>query len=296
MKKLKFYCGVVAAALSVLTPVCGYAVGVSDVMSLSQGELAFYIVLGGAALAMIGSICLLFALLFKGRSSKEDYDDEYYDDEYYDEYEDDYDEEYEDSDNYEDDTYDEDSDSDEAEEIEDADDSINKENDENDENENNQVEEDTTEDNLPEAENLQTEEAVSDVPKSVKDKSEASTDNESDIEDSKSDVNTDDKESAEKVMITLSGVNSPDVKIVEFSDFATVGRRNTNSLMIADNAVSGVHCKFIYSDGEVVLEDMNSTNGTVLNDEKITSAKVKTGDIVIIGKCKYKLNVSVSKN
>ena len=286
MKKLKFYSSVVAAALSVLTPVCGYAVGVSDVMSLSQGELAFYIVLGGAALAMIGSICLLFALLFKGRSSKEDYD-EYYDDEYYDEY-DDYDEEYEDSDEYEDDTYNEDSDSDDVEEIEDADDSINQENYDNDDN---QTEEDTEEDNLPEEENIQAEEAVSDVSESDKDKDEASTDNESDIDNSKSDVNTDDK-----VMITLSGVNSSDVKIVEFTDFATVGRRNTNSLMIADNAVSGVHCKFSYSDGDVILEDMNSTNGTVLNDEKITSAKIKTGDIVIIGKCKYKLNVSVSKD
>lgn len=296
MKKLKFYSGVAAAALSVLTPVCGYAVGVSDVMSLSQGELAFYIVLGGAALAMIGSICLLFALLFKGRSSKEDYD-EYYDDEYYDEYEDDYDEDA--SDEYEDDTYDEDSDIDEADENDENDESEETEDSDDNENQEDEINEDTNkdtdEDNLTEAENLQAEEAVSDVPKSVEDKGEASDDNKNDTDNSKSDVASNDA-SSDKVMITLSGVNSSDVKIVEFSDFATVGRRNTNSLMIADNAVSGVHCKFIYSDGEVILEDMNSTNGTVLNDEKITSAKVKTGDIVIIGKCKYKLNVSVSKD
>lgn len=295
MKKLKFYSGVAAAALSVLTPVCGYAVGVSDVMSLSQGELAFYIVLGGAALAMIGSICLLFALLFKGRSSKEDYD-EYYDDEYYDEYEDDYEEDG--SDEYEDDTYDapDIDEADENDESNDLEETENSDYNENQEDENNEdTDKDSEENNLPEAENLQVEEAVSDIPKSVEDKGEASTDSKNDSDNSKSDVTANDA-SSDKVMITLSGVNSSDVKIVEFSDFATVGRRNTNSLMIADNAVSGVHCKFIYSDGEVILEDMNSTNGTVLNDEKITSAKVKTGDIVIIGKCKYKLNVSVSKN
>ena len=32
------------------------------------------------------------------------------------------------------------------------------------------------------------------------------------------------------------------------------------------------------------IEDLNSTNGTFLNDEKITSAILKHNDIVIVGK------------
>lgn len=97
----------------------------------------------------------------------------------------------------------------------------------------------------------------------------------------------------EKVRLTLGGMNSDDVRIVEFSDKATLGRRSTNSVVISDNAVSGEHCRLTYSDGKVIVEDMGSTNGTILNGEKITVSEIKNGDVLILGKTKYKISFSI---
>ena len=88
-------------------------------------------------------------------------------------------------------------------------------------------------------------------------------------------------------------MNSDDVRIVEFSDKATLGRRSTNRVVISDNAVSGEHCRLTYSDGKVIVEDMGSTNGTILNGEKITVSEIKNGDVLILGKTKYKISFSI---
>ena len=77
------------------------------------------------------------------------------------------------------------------------------------------------------------------------------------------------EEEKAKVRITLTGVNNSDVKIAEFSREATVGRRGTNDIIIADNAVSGCHCIFTYEDGAVLVKDLESTNGTIIRAEII---------------------------
>ena len=95
------------------------------------------------------------------------------------------------------------------------------------------------------------------------------------------------------VRLTLTGTNNADVKIAEFTKSAKVGRRGTNDIMISDNAVSGEHCEFIYEDGVVYIRDLKSTNGTLLNDEVIEKKEVKTGDLIIVGKHQYKVNISI---
>ncbi len=95
------------------------------------------------------------------------------------------------------------------------------------------------------------------------------------------------------VRLTLTGTNNADLKIAEFAQSAKVGRRGTNDIMISDNAVSGEHCEFIYDDGVVYLRDLNSTNGTLLNGEVIEKEEIKIGDLIIIGKHQYKVNISM---
>lgn len=102
-----------------------------------------------------------------------------------------------------------------------------------------------------------------------------------------------DKKNEKVVRLTLTGTNNADVKIAEFTQSAKVGRRGTNDIMISDNAVSGEHCEFIYEDDVVYIRDLNSTNGTLLNDEVIEKEEVKTGDLIIVGKHQYKVNISV---
>ena len=96
-----------------------------------------------------------------------------------------------------------------------------------------------------------------------------------------------------KARVSFTGQNNSDVKFVEFSDSATVGRRNSNDLIISDNAVSGTHCELTFDDGKVYIEDLNSTNGTFIDGERISRAELKNGDILILGKMSFKVNISV---
>lgn len=96
------------------------------------------------------------------------------------------------------------------------------------------------------------------------------------------------------IRITFTGTNNPDLKILEFKDSATIGRKSTNDLMISDNAVSGIHCKVYAENDEVYIEDLGSTNGTILNGSGITKEVLKSDDLLVLGKKQYRINISQS--
>ena len=71
-----------------------------------------------------------------------------------------------------------------------------------------------------------------------------------------------------------------------------VGRRPQMDLCIPDDGyVSGTHCKFELLDGDLYLTDLESSNGTKVNGEKITDkTKVTETDVIRIGKMEYRVN------
>ena len=282
MKNIKKYLSAASAAFILCSAVTCHGLSAADLASVSQGEVARYIVIGGVFIALIGVLLLLLSFL---KPKKKDYADDFYDDDY-----DDFndrkkpskhsevinaeisqdDDEPVDADNA--DTESESADSDNSDDFDDSNDSDTADGDE--------VSEDINADN-----------------------GDAEIGNEGILGDESEPDNAETKgteqesgepgEPDEKVRLTLGGMNSDDVRIVEFSDKATLGRRSTNSVVISDNAVSGEHCRLTYSDGKVIVEDMGSTNGTILNGEKITVSEIKNGDVLILGKTKYKISFSI---
>lgn len=103
------------------------------------------------------------------------------------------------------------------------------------------------------------------------------------------------EKTAPKARVSFTGQNNSDVKFVEFSKSATIGRRNTNDLIISDKAVSGNHCDLTFVDGKVYIDDMNSTNGTFIDGERISRKELKNGDIIILGKMSFKVNISITE-
>src|ERR1019366_7509532 len=67
----------------------------------------------------------------------------------------------------------------------------------------------------------------------------------------------------------------------------TVGRVEDNTFQIAEPSVSSHHC-------EVVLRDLNSTNGTYINGEKITERVIKPGQILRLGQVELRLETDAS--
>jgi len=63
-----------------------------------------------------------------------------------------------------------------------------------------------------------------------------------------------------------------------------IGRRPGSDVLIDNLAVSGNHAN-IFSVGEdSFIQDLNSTNGTFVNNKKISKHHLKNGDIILIGK------------
>lgn len=67
----------------------------------------------------------------------------------------------------------------------------------------------------------------------------------------------------------------------------TLGRKPDNDIHLDDPTVSGTHCVFLLLQN-VYVEDMNSTNGVLLNGKKVSKRQLENGDIVRIGRHELK--------
>lgn len=64
----------------------------------------------------------------------------------------------------------------------------------------------------------------------------------------------------------------------------TIGRAPDNDISIDNLAVSNYHARVYVEAGSLVVEDLNSLNGSFLNDIRVERAMLKDGDTVLIGK------------
>ena len=64
----------------------------------------------------------------------------------------------------------------------------------------------------------------------------------------------------------------------------TIGRHANNDLVLNDKAVSGKHAVIVMLMGDAILEDLESTNGTRVNGERVTRYPLAPGDVISIGR------------
>jgi pSer/pThr/pTyr-binding forkhead associated (FHA) protein len=69
----------------------------------------------------------------------------------------------------------------------------------------------------------------------------------------------------------------------------TVGRVEDNAFQIAEPSVSSHHAEIILKGNDVVIKDLNSTNGTFINGEKVTEAILKPGQTLRLGTVEMRL-------
>src|SRR5665213_968719 len=73
-------------------------------------------------------------------------------------------------------------------------------------------------------------------------------------------------------------------------DRTTVGRVEDNTFQIADASVSSRHAEILLQGSELLVRDLNSTNGTFINGEKISEAVLKPGQTLRFGQVELKLD------
>jgi len=64
----------------------------------------------------------------------------------------------------------------------------------------------------------------------------------------------------------------------------TIGRAPDNDIPIDNLAVSNYHARVYVEAGSLVVEDLNSLNGSFLNDIRVERAMLQDGDTILIGK------------
>lgn len=75
------------------------------------------------------------------------------------------------------------------------------------------------------------------------------------------------------------------------TDRTTIGRVEDNTFQIADPSVSSHHCEVHLRGSDIFIRDLNSTNGTFINNDKITELVLKPGQTLRLGQVELKLEV-----
>ncbi len=88
------------------------------------------------------------------------------------------------------------------------------------------------------------------------------------------------------VLVTLQVVDGPDRgKIFEgLRPTIKIGREEGNTVRLRDDRASRFHAKIHEDAGEVLITDLESTNGTWVNGEPVQIAPLSPGDRIMIGR------------
>jgi pSer/pThr/pTyr-binding forkhead associated (FHA) protein len=89
-----------------------------------------------------------------------------------------------------------------------------------------------------------------------------------------------------KLILSLDGTVMKEVPLDK--ERLTIGRRSSNDLQIDNLAVSGEHALIVTILNDSFLEDLGSTNGTLVNGVPIKKHILQHNDVVEIGKYKLK--------
>lgn len=104
-------------------------------------------------------------------------------------------------------------------------------------------------------------------------------------------IQTEEKKSyALEVQNTFAGSKFKPGTIVPMRNIITLGRKEGNSIVLADKFVSSNHARIYVKDNIIILEDLNSTNGTFVNDQRV-SGKIRLGvnDSIRLGSTVFKI-------
>jgi len=75
-----------------------------------------------------------------------------------------------------------------------------------------------------------------------------------------------------------------------------IGRLPDNTVVIDNPAVSSHHARIIHDGGKFVIEDLKSTNGTYINEQRVHRQVLEHGDTVLVGKHKLVYDASDGEN
>lgn len=96
-------------------------------------------------------------------------------------------------------------------------------------------------------------------------------------------------ESIARLIIKRDNIMLSDVPI--FKTRITLGRRSYNDVELNDLTVSGEHAVIHVKKGEIVVHDLNSSNGTLVNGQTVMQHVLNDGDEIEVGVFRLRLQL-----
>ena len=89
-----------------------------------------------------------------------------------------------------------------------------------------------------------------------------------------------------KLILSMDGLVLKEITLSK--ERMTIGRKASNDVQIDNLAISGEHAAVVTILNDSFLEDLNSTNGTLVNGQPAKKHFLKNGDVIELGKYKLK--------
>jgi predicted component of type VI protein secretion system len=93
-----------------------------------------------------------------------------------------------------------------------------------------------------------------------------------------------------KLILSMDGLVLKEIALLK--ERMSIGRKAHNDIQIDNMAISGEHAAVVTILNDSFLEDLNSTNGTLVNGQSVKKHFLKDGDVIELGKYKMKYLVA----
>lgn len=90
-----------------------------------------------------------------------------------------------------------------------------------------------------------------------------------------------------RAVLRLGGPQVPQEQVIVGPNGLSVGRGSANDLVIRQTQISKEHIRLFWQNGDLLVEDLDSTNGTTVNEERLTPHvpfRLQPGDTIHLGK------------
>jgi Inner membrane component of T3SS, cytoplasmic domain/von Willebrand factor type A domain len=93
------------------------------------------------------------------------------------------------------------------------------------------------------------------------------------------------------VLVVTAGARLGNVFPLSRGSTISVGRARANDIVLDDVAVSSQHCRIRPEDDRFVVHDLDSTNGTRVNDRQVKKHVLAEGDVIQIGETRLEFRM-----
>ncbi|MEF8702701.1 MAG: FHA domain-containing protein [Candidatus Accumulibacter sp. UW26] len=95
-----------------------------------------------------------------------------------------------------------------------------------------------------------------------------------------------------KLILSMDGLVLKEIQLRK--ERMSIGRKAQNDIQIDNMAISGEHAAVVTILNDSFLEDLNSTNGTLVNGQPVKKHFLKNGDVIELGKYRMKYIVEAT--